>query len=324
MQSTDKPTPPLVSLVIPVYNSAETVAGVVQEIDAAFSDADYEVVLINDGSTDSSETACCTLADRAQGRVVYLHLTRNFGEHNAVMAGLNHARGQYVAVLDDDGQNPPAEARRMLDHAIMHKLDVVYGGCHRKQHSWFRNFGSLLNDRMANVMLGKPRELYLSSFKVVSHFMVDQITRYRGPFPYIDGLIYRTTRNIGQIEVEHRAREKGRSGYTLLKLIALWLNMFLGFSIMPLRIATLLGLAASSISALLLVGIVIDKLWIAPELTHGIPTILALTVFFAGVQLVVLGTVGEYVGRVFLEQNGRPQFVVRYEIRNERRRAPDA
>lgn len=297
---------------IPVYNGASTVVGLVEEILATYRDRPVEVVLVNDGSSDDSEGVCRRLQEEHPDTVTFVHLARNFGEHGATLAGLRQASGDLVAILDDDGQNPPGEVARMVDLLVERRHDVVYGRYKVKQHSLARNLGSRFNDRMANWMLQKPRELYLSSFKVLDRFLVDEITRYEGAFPYIDGLILRTTRNIGQIDVEHRAREHGRSGYTAGKLAALWLNMFLNFSIAPLRLSALLGFCMSGISVLLLVWIVIVKVYINPDLTHGLPTILALIVFFAGLQLVLLGAIGEYLGRLFLDHSKMPQTVVRY------------
>lgn len=303
------------SFVIPVYNGAETVTAVVDEIHAEFRDMPIEVVLVNDGSRDGSERVCNALRERYPDTLTYVHLARNFGEHGATLAGLRHATGDRVAILDDDGQNPPSEVRR-LDEALRGgPHDVVYGRYRTKRHSFLRNLGSRFNDRMATWMLRKPRDLYLSSFKVLDRFLVDEITRYEGAFPYIDGLILRATANIGQIDVDHRDRAHGRSGYTAGKLAALWLNMFLNFSIAPLRLSALLGVAMSAVSLLLLVGIVIDKLYINPELTRGLPTVLALIVFFAGLQLVILGAIGEYLGRLFLDHSKMPQCVVRYVAR---------
>jgi len=302
-------------LVIPVYNGSRSIADVVRSIHESFSGRSFEVVLVNDGSEDDSERVCQSLVTQFPRTVVFVHLARNFGEHAAVLAGLNHARGEYVAVLDDDGQNPPAEVLRMLEAIRSGGHDVVYGRYRVKQHSGFRNFGSWANDRMANRMLGKPRDLYLSSFKVMNRFIVDEIVRYHGSFPYVDGLILRATRNLAQIDVEHLGST--RSNYTLGRLVKLWLNMFLNFSMLPLRVAALLGVFASAGSLLLMVAIVIDKLYINPGVVVGIPTVLLTIVFFAGVQLVILGTMGEYLGRMFLDQSGSPQFVVRYVRRAE-------
>lgn len=305
------------SFVIPVYNGAGGIAAVVEAIESQYTDLRHEIVLVNDGSHDASEAVCRALVERFPEAVVFVHLTRNFGEHSAVLAGLNQARGRYAAILDDDGQHPPAEVRRLLGAIRSGGNDVVYGRYRVKHHGLWRNLGSRFNDRVANVMLRKPRDLYLSSFKILDRFLIDEITSYKGAFPYIDGLILRATASIGQVDVEHRARDGSASTYTLRKLMKLWMNMFLNFSITPLRLSALLGVFTSLISLLLLVAIVIDKLYINPEVTHGLPTVLVIVVFFAGVQLVILGTIGEYLGRLFLDHSKTPQFVVRYVRRGE-------
>ena len=318
MGAFDTPTEarPELSLVIPVYNGSRTIAGLVEHIHRVFDGRSFEVVLVNDGSRDDSEQVCAALARRFTSTVTFVHLSRNFGEHNAVLAGLSHARGQYVGVLDDDGQNPPEEIVRMLDVLKAQNHDVVYGHYIEKMHSAFRNWGSRFNDRMATLMLQKPPDLYLSSFKVMNRFVVDELIKYQRPFPYIDGLIYRTTRNIGQIPVEHRANTNGRSRYDLRKLVALWLNMFLNFSVVPLRLAVYVGIATSCASVLGLLLIWIDKIWITRDLTVGISTVLGSIVLFSGIQLMILGVIGEYLGRMYLGHTRTPQYVVRYEIRN--------
>jgi hypothetical protein len=202
----------------------------------------------------------------------------------------------------------------MLDELKRKNYDVVYGHYIEKKHSRFRNLGSRFNDRIATLMLHKPKDLYLSSFKVMNRFLVNEIIKYRGPYPYTDGLIYRVTRNIGQIPVEHRASQSGSSRYTLRRLVRLWLNMFLNFSIKPLRISVYVGLLASCLSIIALVAILVDKLWITKNVTVGIPTVLGSVVFFSGIQLMILGLVGEYLGRLYLDQTGTPQFVVRYTM----------
>ena len=308
------------SFVIPVFNGSRSIAGVVDRIFEVYDDLRIEVVLVNDGSLDDSEGVCRSLHEKHSGALTFVHLARNFGEHNAVLAGLHHASGRVVAILDDDGQNPPEEIRRMYDALLAGGFDVVYGRYEVKRHGFFRNLGSRFNDRVATWMLKKPRDLYLSSFKVMNRFLVDEVKRYAGAFPYVDGLVLRTTRNIGQVDVAHKARAGSASNYTLRKLFLLWLNMFLNFSILPLRISAALG-AVTSISSLFLLGlIVIDKLYVNPNVSVGVPTILVTVVFFAGVQLFILGAVGEYLGRIFLDQSGTPQFVVRYTLPRESNR----
>ena len=303
------------SLVIPVYNGSRTIGPLVEHITKIFGSTSYEVVLVNDGSRDESEKACVELAKKFPQNVTFVHLSRNFGEHSAVLAGFTQARGRYIAVLDDDGQNPPEEVVRMLDELKRKNYDVVYGHYIEKKHSWFRNLGSRFNDRIATLMLHKPKELYLSSFKVMNRFLIDEIIKYRGPYPYADGLIYRVTRNIGQIPVEHRVSLGGSSRYTLRRLVRLWLNMFLNFSIKPLRLSIYVGLFTSCLSVVALVAIVIDRLWITPNVTLGVPTVLGTIVLLAGIQLMILGLIGEYLGRLYLDQTGTPQFVVRYTMR---------
>ena len=319
MSTVDTPldSVPELSLVIPVYNGSGTIAALVEHIHRVFDGRRFEVVLVNDGSRDDSELVCAGLARRFPTTVTFVHLSRNFGEHNAVLAGLSHARGQYVGVLDDDGQNPPEEIARMLETLIGEHYDVVYGHYIEKMHSAFRNWGSRFNDRMATLMLHKPPDLYLSSFKVLNRFVVDEVLKYEGPFPYIDGLIYRTTRNIGQIPVEHRANPQGTSRYGLRRLVTLWLNMFLNFSITPLRLAVYVGLTTSCASVAGLLLIWIDKIWITRDLTVGVSTVLGSIVLFSGIQLMILGVVGEYLGRLYLGHTRTPQYIVRYVTQNQ-------
>ena len=308
-------TGPELSLVIPVYNGSRTIGALVEHTTKIFGSTSFEIVLVNDGSEDDSEKVCAQLAVKFPQNVTFVHLSRNFGEHSAVLVGFTEARGRYIAVLDDDGQNPPEEVVRMLDELKRKNYDVVYGHYIEKKHSWFRNLGSRFNDRIATLMLHKPKDLYLSSFKVMNRFLINEIIKYHGPYPYTDGLIYRVTRNIGQIPVEHRASLSGPSRYTFRRLVRLWLNMFLNFSIKPLRISVYVGLFASCLSIVALIAILIDKLWITRNLTVGIPTVLGSVVFFSGIQLMILGLVGEYLGRLYLDQTGTPQYVVRYAIR---------
>ena len=306
---------PVLSLVIPVYNGSATIGAVVEQIMSVFADQAFEIILVDDGSDDDTEAVCAQLVAGSPDIITTIRLSRNFGEHNAVLAGLSYARGEYAAVLDDDGQNPPEEVVAMLTELKRGNYDVVYGHYIVKKHSWFRNLGSRFNDRIATFMLGKPRDLYLSSFKVMNRFVIDEIIRYRGPFPYADGLIYRTTRRIGQIPVEHRASAGPQSRYTFRRLVRLWLNMFLNFSVAPLRISVYVGLITSCLSIVSLFLILIDKLWIQKDLTVGVPTVLGSIVCFSGVQLMMLGLVGEYLGRLYLDQTGTPQYIVRHSSR---------
>uniref|UniRef100_I2Q449 Glycosyl transferase n=1 Tax=Desulfovibrio sp. U5L TaxID=596152 RepID=I2Q449_9BACT len=301
---------PSLTIVIPVYNAEASIGRLVDTLLAAPPVADTDIVLVNDGSRDGSDRACRDCCDRFPGRVTYLRLARNFGEHNAVMAGLGRAGGDYVVIMDDDFQNPPSEAARLLDTAVAGGYDVVYAAFREKRHGWLRNRGSRFNDKVATWLLGKPPQLYLSSFKCLSRFLVDRITEYAGPSPYVDGLILRVTDNIGQVEVEHCDRESGQSGYTLWKLVRLWLTMFVNFSVAPLRCSAVLGLAIGGFGLLMGIWSLLEKLFDVAVPT-GWTTLYVTVVIFSGIQLVMLGLLGEYVGRGLLEANKAPQFVVR-------------
>jgi glycosyltransferase involved in cell wall biosynthesis len=298
------------SFVIPVYNGSQSIWKLVEKIHHVFLAWDFEILLVNDGSTDSSEEICSELVDQYPATVTLVNLSRNFGEHNSVLAGLTYSRGEYVAVLDDDGQHRPEDLLEMLIEIKARNWDVIYGRYRIKRHTLFRNVGSWFNDKMATLMLKKPSDIYLSSFKIMNRFIVNEVIKYKGPFPYIDGLIYRVTKNLGQIPVEHET-SVSESRYTMNKLMALWFNMFLSFSIAPLRIAAVVG-AFTSILSIFLIGLVIvDKLFISRQVTLGIPSVLVTIFFFSGIQMMILGIVGEYLGRLFLEGTGSPQFVVR-------------
>ena len=309
------------SVVIPVYRGEHTIGPLVRTLVDCLSDGCHlEIVLVNDGSPDNSAQECRALA-RAFSFVKFLNLSRNFSEHNAVMAGLNHATGDYVVIMDDDFRNPPAEVAKLVDE-IQKGYDVVFSYYAAKQHHFLRNLGSRINDRFAVVLLDKPRDLYLSSFKILSRFVVDELVKYDGPYPYIDGLVLRFTRNYSRVLVAHDPRRDGRSGYTLRKLISLYLNMFTNFSILPLRLASYAGLA-SSLLGLALAGYFMFERIANPELPAGWASMIVSLFIIAGIQLFSLGMIGEYLGRLFLKDNGRPQFVIREMLNCESARRQD-
>lgn len=310
-----RPTDVRLSIVIPVYRGERTIGRLVHALaDCLAGLYQLEVVLVNDGSPDSSAEVCRDLAHQFQF-VKFLNLSRNFSEHNAVMAGLNYCTGDYVVIMDDDFQNPPTEVTKLVSE-IQKGYDVVFSHYGVKRHHILRNLGSRLNNWCAALLLDKPRDLYLSSFKVLSRFVVDELIKYDGPYPYIDGLVLRFTRNFSQVLVAHDPRREGRSGYTLRKLISLYLNMFTNFSILPLRLASFAGLVSSVVGLVVAVVFVIDKLS-HPELPSGWASMIVSLFIIGGIQLFALGMIGEYLGRLFLKDNGRPQFVIREQVNCE-------
>ncbi|MCO6415592.1 glycosyltransferase family 2 protein [Siccirubricoccus sp. KC 17139] len=300
------------SIVVPVYRGAATVGKLVAALSELRPAGGLEIVLVNDGSPDNSGDVCRELAATATVPLTYLEHARNFGEHNAVMTGLRHARGAYVITMDDDLQNPPEEVIKLYDHARLGGWDVVYTRYAEKKHEGWRNLGSRFANGVADQLLDKPKGLYLSSFRCMSALVVKNITNYRGPYPYVDGLIMQVTQRIDSIEVLHLARMEGRSNYTLKRLVLLWLNLATNFSVLPLRLAIIAGVAMG------ILGVFGALIVVAEALTSGTPSgwasLMTTTLLLAGVQFLILGVLGEYVGRAFLSANGKPQGVVREAI----------
>lgn len=307
-------TAPLLSIVVPLYRSADSVERLLRELGALQVEGGCEIVLVNDGSPDNTAELVERLMKTTNRATTLVKLSRNYGEYNAVMAGLHHVRGQYVVTMDDDLQNPPTEALRLLQHARDGGYDVVYSYYAEKQHHWFRNLGSTFTNRVSDLLLDKPRGLYLSSFRVMSAFVAKQIIRYDGPFVFVDGLILQVTQNIGRLEVRHDERATGTSGYTFRRLVRLWLNMFVGFSVMPLRAATLIGFLLAGSGFVFMIAVILIRL--ISGSVEGWTSLMAALLMFSGTQLILLGVAGEYIGRTYLTANRRPQFVVRDVVRN--------
>jgi len=301
---------PALSFVIPLYNSADTIGAVVRDIEGLVVEGGHEIVLVNDGSRDGTAEICRELVRKARVPITYVEHARNFGEHNAVLTGWRHARGTYFVNLDDDGQNPPAEAVRLWQEARATGCDVIFGHYADKRHAWWRNLGSWFTNRMTDWALDKPAGFYLSSFRCVSAFVARRVAEHTGPYPYVDGLILQVTQRIGSVEVRHAERQAGTSGYTLRRLIRLWLSAWVNFSVLPLRLATLLGLALAGAGLVGFAWVVWLRLTDQGP-TFGWGSLMAALLVFSGTQLVMLGLIGEYVGRMFIAINQRPQAVVR-------------
>jgi glycosyltransferase involved in cell wall biosynthesis len=297
------------SIVVPVYRGAATVGALVEALSALRPAGGIEIVLVNDGSPDNSGEVCRELQRTATVPLTFIEHARNYGEHNAVMTGLRHARGAYVITMDDDLQNPPEEVVRLYDHARLGGWDVVYTRYASKKHAPWRNLGSRFANAVADQLLDKPKGLYLSSFRCMSALVVREVTQYRGPYPYVDGLVMQVTQRLDSIEVKHLPRAEGRSNYTLKRLVLLWLNLATNFSVLPLRLAILAG-AAMGVFGLIGAGAVILEALMG-ETPSGWASTMTITLLIAGVQFLILGVLGEYVGRAFLSANGKPQGVVR-------------
>lgn len=300
-----------ISFVIPCYRSEHTLPHVVAEIREKMSSMEqysYDIVLVNDCSPDNTVETIRGLC-REDPNITGISFSKNFGQHSALMAGLRYSDGDYVICLDDDGQTPADEADKLIGK-LEEGYDAVYARYEHKQHSAFRNLGSRVNEHMTRIMLGKPPKLYISSYFAVKRFVVEDMIRYENSYPYVIGLVLRATKNIANVTVNHREREEGTSGYTFKKLIGLWFNGFTAFSVKPLRIAT--GLGAFCASAGFLYGIyTVIKRFLNPNVPVGFSSLMAAVVFFGGMIMLMLGLLGEYIGRIYISMNNSPQYVVR-------------
>ena len=305
------------SYVIPCYRSEHTLTAVVEEITrtmAALPQYDYEIVLVNDCSPDGTLNTIRSLV-AADPHVQGVDLARNFRQHAALLAGLHQRRGDIIVCLDDDGQTPADEVGKLLDK-IEAGYDVVYASYDNKRQAGWRNLGSWVNSKMTEIMLGKPPELVVNSYFAARRFVVDEMLRYEHCYPYVIGLVLRSTKHICNVPVHHRAREEGRSGYTLGKLLGLWMNGFTSFSVKPLRIASYFGTLSAVAGFLYMIYIIINH-FTRHTAPLGWASTTALLLLLGGVILLVLGLIGEYVGRIYMCANNAPQYVAREYLHHE-------
>ncbi len=306
----EKVSTPEVSFIIPLFNTGDGLARLFEAFETLELTDPWELVLVDDGSTDGTARRAVQMMSRIKSPVILVELARNFGEHAAVLEGCRHAHGECVICLDDDLQNPVMEAVKLLRHLQQTGAEVVYSFYDKKRHHWFRNVGSRFTNHLASRLLGKPQDLYLSSFRALRRSLVDRIITYRGPYPYIDGLILGATNYIERLQVEHVERATGQSGYTIRKLIRLLMSVLFDFSVMPLRIASVLGVVLCVLGMLVL-GTVLLEMLLVERRQAGWGSLMGSLAVFSGAQLLMLGIMGEYLGRAFLTVSGKPQSLVR-------------
>ena len=305
----------MITCIIPCYRSEHTIRQVVADLKDVFEErnmAEYEVILVNDNSPDGVfdviKEICCE-----DSRIKGIDLAKNFGQHNAIMAGIKSGSGDLYAFMDDDGQTPASEIWKLID-ALDDTVDIVFAKYANKRHALWRNMGSKVNDYMAQTLIGKPKSLNLTSYFVCKGFVAEEIKRYDGKYPYLSGLLLRSTSRIKNVAIIHKDRELGSSGYTFSKLMGLWLNGFTAFSVKPLRFASFLGIVLSSFGFFYGLFLIIQRLFISPDMPIGWSSIMAGILFIGGTIMVMLGIMGEYVGRIYISINNSPQFVVREKV----------
>lgn len=302
-----------VSFVIPCYKSEQSISKVVREIlETVNPGHSFEIILVNDGSPDNTLSVIRKLCNAFPQLVKGINLSRNFGQSAAIMAGLNSSKGDIIVCLDDDGQSPVDSVETMI-RKIEEGFDLVYADYLEKKETPFRLFGSKINEIMMTSLLNKPKEITVNSFFACNRMVVDEVIHYKGAYPYLPGLVLRATRNITNVKVVHRERAEGKSGYTFKKLLSLWINGFTSFSVKPLRLAVFLGIFFSFIGFAFLIVLLIRKL-VGNNVQIGWTSIISVITFFDGLMLIVMGLIGEYVGRIYLCINSTPQFVVKERI----------
>lgn len=306
------------SVIIPCYKSSKTIRNVVEETMLEFEKMGclpVNFVLVDDCSPDGGATVRA-LRDlvRDYPNVTAIELAANAGQHNAQMAGLNYADGDLIISMDDDGQTRASQLPHLLKE-LDKGYDVVYAYYPQKEHSRGRNLGTWFNQWTLKLLMGKPKELKISSFWIIRRFVRDYAIRYRSPYTRMSGVFLRVTRNVSCVPVQHFRREEGKSGYTLKKLIKLWTNI-MAFSIVPLQICAVVGTAIAAVGFVGIIALLIRGI-IGFKSLPGWSSILVSILFFSGLILMFLGLIGSYLGRIYLSMTDTPQFVIRQIDINE-------
>ena len=240
-------------------------------------------------------------------------LFRSVGQTNAVMEGYRYAQGDYIVEMDDDMQMPASAIPDMLHMLEAGNYDVVFAKYPEQKESAFRRFGSRINNKMTEIMLGKPRDIRINSFFAMRKFVAQEIIKYANNYPYLYGIIFAVTTNVANLNVVHRERTNGKSNYTFRKLFGLWLNGFLNFSVQPLRFAVRFGGTITIVSFLIALILIIQRL-LGGTLAIGWTSTIVVIIFFSGIQLIGIGLLGEYIGRLYLSASRLPRATIKETI----------
>ena len=300
-----------ISFVIPCYRSEHTIEIVVEEIDTlmqSHTDYRYEIVLVNDYSPDNVWEKIVNLAEKREN-IKAVSFAKNFGQHAALMAGYRVAEGDIVVSLDDDGQTPVDETFVLIDK-LNEGYDVVYARYHQLKESLWRRCGSWLSNKMSEVLIGKPKEILGSSFYAMKNFVAKEMVKYKNSYPFVGGLVFRSTKSIANVYVNHRDRLEGTSGYSFLKLFKLWMNGFTAFSVIPLRASSLIGVICAILGFIFGIVTIVRKL-LYPGISIGWSSTVSIMLFMGGLIMLMLGMIGEYIGRIYISLNNSPQYVIK-------------
>jgi undecaprenyl-phosphate 4-deoxy-4-formamido-L-arabinose transferase len=298
-----------ISIVVPVYKSEKCVETLVKRVDNSLHDVDYELILVNDNGPDNSWEEIKKAA-KSNKRIIAINLRKNSGQDNAIMAGFSKVSGNYVVIMDDDLQHEPADIKKLIQELERGDFDVCFAKFPVKKQKLWKNIGSWLNGKMAEIIIKKPPYIYLSPFKIIKKEIVDEIVAYSGPYPYIDGIIFTITRNVTQVPIEHHTRFAGESNYTLYRSVAVWLKLMTNFSFLPLRIATMIGIMVF-LNGFLLALFYFTRYLLVGEIIEVWTSLMIIFLILCGTIILSLGCIGEYVGRSFMQLNRRPQYSIK-------------
>ena len=296
-----------VSVVVPVYHSTATLPELLERVDAVLGDRPHEVVFVDDGSGPATRTILAELA--RQSGVVVLRLGRNVGQHAALLAGIRQASQPVTVTLDDDLQHPPEMIPRLLDTLEAEGADVVYGWSATVKRAWWRRAGSATVRRIVATALDVPSAEKMGAFRAFRTQLRDGFDGPLGPAVSIDALLGWSTTNFAFVEVDHHERAEGTSGYTFRKLFRFAIDTFTGYSVLPLRLVSYLGLAASLLGLALLAYVLVGFL-VRGSAVAGFPFLASMIAIFSGLQMLSLGIIGEYLGRMHLRIQRRPTYVI--------------
>lgn len=302
-----------ISFVIPCYKSEKTISNVVEEIiNTVTSHGDeYEIVMVSDNSPDNVYNVIKKMC-AADLRLKGAELSKNFGQHSALMASYSMCTGDIIISVDDDGQIPICNTYDLIEK-ISEGYDVVYAKYEDNKYNIFRRFGSKINSLMMETLINKPKEITVTSFFAAKRYVIDEMLKYKNAYPFVMGLVFRTTNKIANVHVKHRNRINGKSGYTFTKLISLWMNGFTAFSVKPLRLATIIGCLCAFVGFVVGIIMIVRKL-INPDIAAGYTSLIAVMLFLGGLTMLMLGLIGEYIGRIYISLNNSPQYVIRDSI----------
>ena len=300
-----------ISVVIPVYKSEKCIPELTKQISDASKDFSWELILVNDCSPDNSWTEIKKVAAE-NNNITGINLRKNGGQDLAILAGLNHAKGKWIIIMDDDLQHSPYDIPKLYAQA-QKGFDVVYADFKQKKQKLWKNLGSWLNGKVSEITLGKPKGIYLSPFKIISGSVVKEMCKLNNLFPYIDGLIFQVTKNITQINIEHHKREYGKSNFTLVKSMQVFFRMMFGFSTFPLNFATYIGFFSSTMGFVLAIYFLV-KFLLGLEPLTGWTSLIMVILILGGLILLALGIIGKYIGQMYLTINNSPKYIVKETV----------